>query len=130
MVLLAMMPWACSLASLASRGFRLTRYCAKAPGQTTSSMTTSKADDLEEFHCPEIEWDWDDGGKSVQESDCQPYTPGTKIERRFSNDHNYGKAGIYNVTATLRRTNRTFAQATVRVTVRAGLGDPTIERDN
>jgi len=87
-------------------------------------------DDLEEFHCPEIEWDWDDGGKSVQESDCQPFTPGTKIERRFSNDHTYSKAGVYNIKATFRRTNRTLAQATVRVTVRAGLGDPTIERDN
>ena len=86
-------------------------------------------DDLEEYHCPEIEWDWDDGGKSVQESDCQPYTPGTKIERRFSNDHNYGKAGVYTVKATFRKVDRTFAQATVRVTVRAGLGDPTIERD-
>jgi PKD repeat protein len=87
-------------------------------------------DDLEEYHCPEIEWDWDDGGKSVQESDCQPFTPGTKIERRFTNDHSYGKAGIYNVKATFRHTDRTFAQATVRVTVRAGLGDPTIEREN
>src|SRR5262245_41655515 len=63
-------------------------------------------DDVEEFHCPEIEWDWDDGGKSVQESDCPPYTPGMKIERRFTNDHEYQKAGIYNIKATFRRTNR------------------------
>jgi hypothetical protein len=34
------------------------------------------------------------------------------------------------VKATFRKTDRTLAQATVRVTVRAGLGDPTIERDN
>lgn len=84
-------------------------------------------DDIEEFHCPEIEWDWDDGGKSVQESDCAPWTEGTKIERRFSNDHDYRKAGSYNVKATFRRTGRPIAQASVRVTVRAGLGDNTIE---
>ena len=84
-------------------------------------------DDIEEFHCPEIEWDWDDEGKSVQESDCDPWTEGTKIERRFSNDHDYRKAGTYNVKATFRRSGRTLAQATVRVTVRAGLGDNTIE---
>lgn len=85
-------------------------------------------DDLEEFNCPEIEWEWDDGGKSVQESDCAPWTEGTKIERRFTADHDYQKAGVYNIKATFRRTNRTLAQATVRVTVRPGLGDPTIER--
>jgi hypothetical protein len=84
-------------------------------------------DDLEEYHCPEIEWDWDDGGKSVQESDCSPWQEGMKIERRFSNDHDYRKAGTYNVKATFRRSSRPFAQATVRVTVRAGLGDNTIE---
>jgi hypothetical protein len=84
-------------------------------------------DDLEDYHCPEIEWDWDDEGKSVQESDCEPWTEGTKIERRFSNDHDYRKAGTYNVKATFRRSGRTLAQATVRVTVRAGLGDNTIE---
>ena len=87
-------------------------------------------DDLEDFHCPEIEWDWDDGGKSVQEADCQPFTPGTKIERRFTAEHDYRRAGVYNIKATFRRTNRTLAQASVRVTVRAGLGDPTIEREN
>jgi hypothetical protein len=84
-------------------------------------------DDLEEYHCPEIEWDWDDEGKSVQESDCEPWAEGTKIERRFSNDHDYRKAGTYNVKATFRRSGRTIAQASVRVTVRAGLGDNTIE---
>ena len=30
-------------------------------------------DDIEEYYCPEIEWDWDDGGKSVHEADCPPF---------------------------------------------------------
>jgi len=81
--------------------------------------------DVEEYHCPEIEWEWDDGGKSVQESDCKPFEPGvTKIERRFTSDHQYNRAGVYNVRVTMRRTNRPIATATVRVTVRPGLGDP------
>src|SRR4029453_9586982 len=33
-------------------------------------------DDVEEFHCPEIEWDWDDGGKSMHEADCTPFEAG------------------------------------------------------
>jgi hypothetical protein len=87
-------------------------------------------DDVEEFHCPEIEWDWDDGGKSVHEADCPPFEAGvTKIQRRFTAEHDYRRAGVYRIKATMRRTGRNIAQANVSVTVRAGLGDPTIEQD-
>lgn len=82
-------------------------------------------DDVEEYYCPELEWDWDDGGKSVHEADCPPFEPGTKIERRFTAEHEFRKAGVYNVKVTLRRVNRTIVTSTVRVTVRPGLGDQT-----
>jgi hypothetical protein len=82
--------------------------------------------DVEEYHCPEIEWEWDDGGKSTQESDCPPWEPGkTKIERRFTSDHEFRRAGVYNVKVTMRRADRSMAAASVRVTVRPGLGDRT-----
>lgn len=85
--------------------------------------------DVEDYHCPELEWDWDDGGKSTKESDCEPFEPGkTTINRRFTADHEYPKAGIYVVKATMRRANRTLASATVKVTVRPGAGDPSFER--
>jgi PKD repeat protein len=80
-------------------------------------------DDAEEFYCPELEWEWDDGGKSVHESDCAPYEAGTKIERRFTAEHEYKVAGNYNVKLTLRHAERSFAAQTVKVTVRPGLGD-------
>jgi hypothetical protein len=83
-------------------------------------------DDVEELHCPEIEWDWDDGGKSVHEADCAPFEEGkTRIERRFTAEHEYRRAGVFNIKATMRRANRTLASANVRMTVRPGLGDPT-----
>ena len=86
--------------------------------------------DVEEYHCPEVEWDWDDGGKSMHEADCAPFEPGkTVMERRFTADHEYRKAGVYQIKATMRRANRTLAAATVKVTVRPGLNDPTIERE-
>jgi len=81
-------------------------------------------DDLEEFYCPEIEWDWDDGGKSVREGDCEPFEPGvTKIQRRFTEYHEYRRAGIYSVKVTLRHVGKTLKETRVRVTVRAGAGD-------
>jgi hypothetical protein len=87
-------------------------------------------DDVEEYHCPELEWDWDDGGKSTHESDCAPFEAGkTTIQRRFTVDHEYRKAGLYSIKATMRRANRTLATATVKVTVRPGVDDPTIERE-
>jgi len=86
-------------------------------------------DEAEEYHCPEVEWDWDDGGKSMHEADCAPFDPGkTTLERRFTADHEYRKAGVYQIKATMRRANRTLATATVKVTVRPGLNDPSIER--
>ena len=39
----------------------------------------------------------------------------------------YGKAGLYNVKLTMRRANRTLAQTTIKITVRPGLGDRTME---
>jgi hypothetical protein len=81
-------------------------------------------DDVEDYYCPELEWDWDDGGKSVHEADCPEYEAGkSTIERRFTAEHQYPKAGLYNVKVTMRRANRTLAQTTIKITVRPGLGD-------
>jgi len=86
-------------------------------------------DDVEEYYCPEIEWEWDDGGKSVQEGDCPPFTPGTtKIDRRFTAEHEYRRAGVFTIKITMRRASHSFAASNVRVTVRPGLGDRTIDR--
>jgi hypothetical protein len=105
---------------------RATPRMAFSPVRILLTAELTGGDDVEEYHCPEIEWDWDDGGKSVQESDCKPFEAGvTKIERRFTADHEYRKAGVYNVRITMRRSNRPLATAAVRVTVRPGLGDPT-----
>lgn len=87
-------------------------------------------DDVEEYYCPEVEWEWGDGGKSVQEGDCPPFEPGvSKIQRHFSIEKEYRRAGVFNVQVSLKRTNKTFAKSHVRVTVRPGLGDPTRERE-
>jgi len=91
----------------------------------------SGGDDVEEYYCPELEWDWDDGSKSVQEPDCEPFVAGqTKIERRFSAAHDYQRAANYTVKVSLKRLGKMFVNQTVRLTVRPGVGDPTFESDN
>jgi len=80
-------------------------------------------DEVEDFYCPGLEWNWGDGAKSVRESDCPPYETGRELERRFSAEHGYRHAGDYQVTVTLRRANRSVAEASARIAVRPGLGD-------
>jgi len=80
-------------------------------------------DDVEQFYCPELEWDWDDGGRSVHEADCPPMEAGAPLERRYTAEHAYRHAGNYNVKVTMRRASKAFAVATVSVTVRPGAGE-------
>jgi len=110
-----------------SLDIRVTPRMAFSPVNILVIAELKGGNDIEEYYCPEIEWDWDDGGKSTHEADCAPYEAGTKIERRFTGEHQYDRAGVYNVKATFKRTGRSFAADSVRVTVRAGLGDPTQE---
>ena len=93
---------------------------------TVISVTAELAggDEVEDFYCPELEWDWDDGARSVRGSDCPPYQAGTsEFERFFTADHVYRQAGSYHVKITMKRAGRTLAVATSRVNVRPGLGD-------
>ena len=103
---------------------RVTPRMAFSPVNVFLTAELLGGDDVEEYYCPELEWDWDDGGKSVHEADCAPYEAGTAIERRFTAEHEFRKAGVYTIKVTMRRANRTLAAANVKVTVRPGLGDP------
>ena len=107
---------------------RATPRMAFSPVNVLLTAELTGGDDVEEFYCPELEWEWDDGGKSVHEADCPEYQAGvSKIERRFTATHDYRKAGAYNVKITMRRANKTLAQTSIKITVRPGLGDRTFE---
>jgi hypothetical protein len=107
---------------------RATPRMAFSPVNVLLTAELSGGDDVEDYYCPELEWDWDDGGKSVHEADCPEYEAGkSKIERRFTAEHQYPKAGSYNVKLTMRHANKVLAQTTIKLTVRPGLGDRTLE---
>ena len=89
----------------------------------TAELTSGE--DVEEFYCPDVEWEWGDGGKSQQESDCAPFEPGTKIDRHFTAEHVYQMSGSYSVKVTLRRAGKTVAAQNLQLTVRPGVGDRT-----
>ena len=111
---------------------RVTPRMAFSPVTVLMVAELKGGDDIEQYYCPEIEWDWDDGGKSVHEADCPPFENGTTtIDRRFSQEHHYPRAGIYNVKASFKKAGNTFLANSIRITVRAGAGDPAnIREDN
>jgi hypothetical protein len=93
------------------------------PATVLVSAELHGGDDAEEFHCLEVKWDWDDGGQSVHEPGCDPWQPGMTIERQFSSEHLFRRAGTYRVAVTLRRAGKVAFSGEVDVMVRSGAGD-------
>jgi nucleoid-associated protein YgaU len=87
-------------------------------------------DDSEDYYCLAVEWDFDDGAKSTHGADCAPYQAGATIERRFTAEHRFERAGNYDVRVTLKRSDKVLKKGSVRVTVRPGLADPSNINDS
>jgi hypothetical protein len=102
-------------------GVRVSPRMGFSPISVIAMAELTGGEDIEDFYCLAIEWDWDDGSKSLQDSDCEPWQPGMKIERRFSSEHYYSRAGNYNIRATLRAQDKNIATNAFRLTVRQGM---------
>jgi hypothetical protein len=89
-----------------------------APARVLATAELVGGDAAEDFYCPLLEWDWDDGTKSVREADCPPYEAGAALERYFTADHVYRRSGNYSVRVVLRRASRSVAAASVSVGLR------------
>ena len=108
---------------------RATPRMAFSPVNVLLTAELSGGEETADFYCPEVTWDWDDGGKSVHQEDCAPQESGTPLERRYTANHAYRQAGNYNVKITMRQASRPVAVATAMITVRPGLGDMTANID-
>jgi hypothetical protein len=73
--------------------------------------------DPQDFHCPEVEWDFADGSRSVHQEDCEPFTGETKVERRFTRRHAFDAPGEYQVIVTLWRGSQVVARAATTIVV-------------
>jgi hypothetical protein len=78
---------------------------------------------VEEFYCPEIVWDFDDGRRSTSQSECEPFAADRPLERRFLVRQSYARAGQYRPTVTLRRADGVVARAAATVLVPSADGD-------
>jgi hypothetical protein len=80
-------------------------------------------DELEEYYCPGVVWEWGDGSRSYSESDCPPFRPHDALQRVFTARHLYRIAGDHDVRVILLKSDRAIASASVRVLVRPRFGD-------
>lgn len=80
-------------------------------------------DTLEDFYCPEIVWDFDDGRRSASQTECEPFGADSALERRFLVRQSYTQAGQYRPTITLRRSDAVVARAAVTVLVPSASAD-------
>jgi hypothetical protein len=100
---------------------RATPSFAFTPARVLVTAQLRGGDDVEEFYCPALVWDWDDGGRSAHQPDCPPFEAGAPLERRFTAEHAYTRPGVYNVTVRMLRARRSLATASATVTVQ-GMG--------
>jgi hypothetical protein len=107
-----------------SLGLRAFPRVAFSPVEVVAVAELKGGQDVEEFYCPGLEWDWGDGSRSAHEADCAPFEAGMKLARFFSARHAFRAPGAYRVQLRLRRADRTVAVATVPVTVRGHSARP------
>lgn len=96
---------------------RATPRTAFPPASVLVSAQLKGGEDLEDFYCPGLEWDWGDGSRSVHEADCPPFEVGVSLERFFSARHAYRRSGDYTVRLTLRRASRVVAAVSTPVLI-------------
>ena len=104
-------------------GLRATPRIAFSPVRVHLTAELEGGDALPEYHCPALEWNWDDGSKSAHEADCEPLVDAEAFERRFTADHAYATAGVYDVQVKMMDGQRVLAVASARINVRPGPGD-------
>ena len=96
---------------------RTTHSLGFTPVQVMAVAELVGGQDLEDYYCVGLEWDWGDGTRSYRESDCDPFEAGMEIDRFFSARHVYAVPGEYRVRVSLVRAERRVARAGASVRI-------------
>lgn len=82
------------------------------------------ANDYQEYYCPSIEWDWDDGTKSEEKVDCDPYEAGkSEIRRNYRAQHMFDVGGEYRIQFRLKQKSKTVASTSTNIRIQGGFRD-------
>ena len=86
----------------------------------------------EDYYCPRVEWEWEDGTKSSEESDCAPFEQATAADhdRVWSHSREYWDAGQHLIVVRLYKGDRVIRKVETTVDVRGeSVPDSFRERD-
>lgn len=63
---------------------------------------------VEDYYCPKVVWEWEDGAQSMEESDCVPFDQAAKEDhvRTWTKSHSFHASGTHRVRVTLCRASR------------------------
>jgi hypothetical protein len=102
---------------------RATPKFAFSPATILFTAEFKGGDDVEDLYCPEVEWEWGDGGRSISEGDCDPWEPGAEITRRYTGRHEYLYSGNYRVRVIFSKAGKRVTEHALTITVRPGGGE-------
>jgi hypothetical protein len=74
----------------------------------------------QDYYCPRVEWEWEDGTRSSAESDCPPFEDGESRHHRrtWRRERVYWEPGLYGVCVRLYKADRMVRIVETRVEVR------------
>lgn len=80
----------------------------------------------EDYYCPKVVWEWEDGAQSMEESDCVPFDQAAKEDhvRTWTKSHSFHASGTHSVRATLCRASRKVRVVDASVIITGGEGCP------
>jgi hypothetical protein len=74
----------------------------------------------EGFYCPRVEWEWENGTQSVEESDCPPFDKATPTDHQasFRRSHEFWEPGKHLIQARLYKSDKLIRKVEISVEVR------------
>jgi hypothetical protein len=80
----------------------------------------------EDYYCPRVVWEWEDGAQSMEESDCVPFDQAPKEDhvRTWTKSHSFHASGTHRVRVTLCRASRKVRVVDASATITGWEGCP------
>ena len=86
---------------------------------------------VEDYYCPRVEWQWEDGSVSEEESDCPPFAKAVADEHRrvWTRGRTFQRSGRYLVEARLFKADRLIRTLKAEAVVNGWSGFPPNQRE-
>ncbi len=81
---------------------------------------------VEDYYCPRVVWEWEDGAQSMEESDCAPFDQAATEDhvRTWTKSHSFHASGTHRVRVTLCRASRKVRVVDASATITGWEGCP------